>query len=355
MPVDDVVIECRSVYKIFGDRATEARNALADEGLTKAQVMSRFGCVVGVCEASFSVRRGEVFCIMGLSGSGKSTLVRHINRLVEPTSGQIFINGEEIGAKPVREMRRLRAEKIGMVFQGFGLMPHLNVRDNVAFGLELRHVARDRRQAIADEKLALVQLQGWGDHWPDELSGGMQQRVGLARALANDPDILLLDEPFSALDPVIRRQLQELFRSVSQAVQKTTVFITHDLDEAMRLGDRIAIMRDGSLVQIGTAGEIVAAPKDAYVAEFVEGISPLKILTAGDIMESLDSADGVADRDDLPRIEAGIHLDGVVDVAARRGLPIVVTAPAGTPIGIIQPKTLWRSISGHRRHDNEFH
>jgi glycine betaine/proline transport system ATP-binding protein len=353
MPRDDAVIECRNIYKIFGDRAIEARDALAHDGLTKAQVMSRFGCVVGVCDASFSVRRGEVFCIMGLSGSGKSTLVRHINRLVEPTSGQVLINGEEIGAKPVREMRRLRAEKIGMVFQGFGLMPHLNVRDNVAFGLELRHVARDRRQAIADEKLALVQLQGWGDHWPDELSGGMQQRVGLARALANDPDILLLDEPFSALDPVIRRQLQDLFRSVSRAVQKTTVFITHDLDEAMRLGDRIAIMRDGSLVQIGTAGEIVAAPKDDYVAEFVEGISPLKILTAGDIMEPLDSVDGVAD--DLPRAEGAIHLDGVVDLAARRGLPIVVTAPDGTPIGIIQPKTLWRSISGHRRHDSKFH
>jgi glycine betaine/proline transport system ATP-binding protein len=181
----------------------------------------------------------------------------------------------------------------------------------------------------------------------------MQQRVGLARALANDPDILLLDEPFSALDPVIRRQLQELFRSVSQAVQKTTVFITHDLDEAMRLGDRIAIMRDGNLVQVGTAGEIVAAPKDRYVAEFVEGLSPLKILTAADIMESLDSADRAAD--DLPRVEAAIHLDGVVKLAAQRGLPIVVTAPGGTPIGIIQPKTLWRSISGHRRHDNEFH
>jgi glycine betaine/proline transport system ATP-binding protein len=349
MPPDDAAIECRGVYKIFGKSAVAAQRALIDDGLSKAEVMSRFGCVVGVCNANFGVRHGEIFCIMGLSGSGKSTLVRHINRLIEPTSGQVFINGEEIGAKSVREMRRLRAEKIGMVFQGFGLMPHLNVRDNVAFGLELRGVPRDRRQTIADEKLALVQLEGWGDSWPDELSGGMQQRVGLARALANDPDILLLDEPFSALDPVIRRQLQDLFRSVSQAVHKTTVFITHDLDEAMRLGDRIAIMRDGSLVQIGRPSEIVAAPKDAYVAEFVEGISPLKILTAGDIMEPLGETPPCGD---WHRMDAAVRLDRLVELAADTGTPVVVTSAAGDPIGLIPPKTLWRSILGRNRHDH---
>ena len=348
MPVDDIAIECRDVYKIFGDRAVEACRALVNEGLSKAQVMSRFDCVVGVCGASFSVRRGEVFCIMGLSGSGKSTLVRHINRLIEPTTGQVFINGEEIGAKTVREMRQLRAEKIGMVFQGFGLMPHLNVRDNVAFGLELRRVASHRRQAIANEKLALVQLEGWGDRWPDELSGGMQQRVGLARALANDPDILLLDEPFSALDPVIRRQLQELFRSVSQAVQKTTVFITHDLDEAMRLGDRIAIMRDGSLVQIGTPNEIVTAPQDDHVAEFVEGISPLKILTAADIMLPLETMAPAGA--DWPRVDSAIRLDGLAKLFAEVGTPVVVTAD-GKEIGIVEPKILWHSILGHHRRD----
>jgi glycine betaine/proline transport system ATP-binding protein len=348
----DTAIECRNVYKLFGKHAIEAKGALVAEGLSKAQVMARFDCVVGVCDVSFSVRRGEVFCIMGLSGSGKSTLVRHINRLIDPTSGRIFINGEEIGSKSVRDMRRLRAEKIGMVFQGFGLMPHLNVRDNVAFGLELRHVPRELRLAIADEKLALVQLEDWGDHWPHELSGGMQQRVGLARALASDPDILLLDEPFSALDPVIRRQQQELFRSVAQAVQKTTVFITHDLDEAMQLGDRIAIMRDGSFVQVGRPSEIVTAPCDAYVAEFVEGISPLKVLSAGDIMDRLDPVHPAALSTQWPRVEAATRLDCLVDLVSSNETPVVITA-AGVEIGIVEPKALWRSIAGHARHDHK--
>ena len=227
------IIECRHVWKIFGKRALEALSAIRDQGMTKAQIVERFDCILGVADASFTVRQGEIFCIMGLSGSGKSTLVRHINRLIDPTAGQILVNGEDIGKKNPEELRRMRALEIGMVFQNMALFPHRTVRDNVAFGLEVRQVAREHRWALADEKLRMVQLADWGDRFPDELSGGMQQRVGLARALAADPGILLMDEPFSALDPLIRRQLQEQFLDLAKVMRKTTVFITHDLDEAI--------------------------------------------------------------------------------------------------------------------------
>src|SRR4029078_12051478 len=263
------VIECKGVWKLFGRSPSAALAAMRSESLGKTEVLKRFGCVVGVAPVDLEIVRGEIFCIMGLSGSGKSTLVRHINRLIEPTAGQILIDDEDIGKKSRSEMRRLRSDKMGMVFQNMALLPHRSVRENIAFGLELRGMPKEQRLGIAEEKLCLVGLEGFGDHFPSQLSGGMQQRVGLGRAMAADPEILLMDKPFSGLDPLIRRQLQDQFIELASRVRKTTVFISHDLDEAIRLGDRIAIMRDGRVVQVGTPSDIALNPCDAYVAEFV--------------------------------------------------------------------------------------
>jgi len=340
-------IECRNLYKIFGPRPKEALAALRENGLGKPDVKAKYDSVVGVHDVSFSVEPGEVFCIMGLSGSGKSTLVRHINRLVEPTAGSIFIQGEDIGLKSRRAMRKLRAEKIGMVFQNFALLPHLNVVDNVALGLELRSLPRDERIATARRKLALVHLSEWDEAWPEELSGGMQQRVGLARALASDPDILLMDEPFSALDPLIRRQLQDLFIDLSRQMRKTTVFITHDLAEAIRIGHRIGIMRDGRMVQIGTPSDIVSRPQDDYVKAFVQGISRLTILAAADIMEPLDGEDAaLAAEQHWPVRRPTALLDELIDLTAETDLPILIRDGEGEPAGIVRRRALLRSIQG---------
>ena len=246
------VVELTNVWKIFGDKADAAMKAVLERGLSKSDVLSEFEAVVGVKDATFSVNEGEIFCLMGLSGSGKSTLVRHVNRLIEPTSGSIKIGGVDVGSLNDEDLRALRAETIGMVFQNMALLPHRTVRDNVAFALELRGMDTFRRRQLADRAIATVSLDGYADRMPNELSGGMQQRVGLARALAADPDILLMDEPFSALDPLIRRGLQDEFLELSQSMNKTTLFITHDLDEAIRMGTRIGIMKDGEIVQIGT-------------------------------------------------------------------------------------------------------
>ncbi|MGE3875375.1 MAG: betaine/proline/choline family ABC transporter ATP-binding protein, partial [Parvibaculaceae bacterium] len=252
----------REIWKIFGQNAQAAYDAVTRDGVPSRELQQRFRVVVGVAGVNFDVRRGEIFCIMGLSGSGKSTLIRHVNRLIEPTAGQILIGGQDIGRISKAELRNLRARKISMVFQGTGLFPHWTTRDNVAFGLEVQGVPRAKRLVIAQEKLDLVQLGQWADRYPSELSGGMQQRVGLARALANDPELILMDEPFSALDPLIRRQLQDEFLSIWKTLNKTDLFITHDLDEAIRIGDRIAIMKEGQFVQVGTPEEIVTRPKD---------------------------------------------------------------------------------------------
>jgi glycine betaine/proline transport system ATP-binding protein len=278
MSAAPAAIELKNVWKVFGPRAREAMDAINGERLGKAQVLERFGCVVGVADVSFAVAPGETFCVMGLSGSGKSTLVRLINRLIEPTAGQILVGRDDLGALDEAALRAIRGSRIAMVFQDKALMPHRTVRDNVALGLEIRNVPRLKRWEIAERMLELVNLSGWEDRYPAELSGGMQQRVGLARALAADPAILLMDEPFSALDPLIRRQLQEFFLDLAARLRKTTVFVTHDLDEAIRLGTRIAIMNDGRIVQIGTPERIVMHPADDYVADFVRGISKLRIM-----------------------------------------------------------------------------
>ena len=282
-------IQIQNVWKVFGNTSKEALDAIQNKKISKTEALENYNSVIGVSDVSFDVKQGEIFCVMGLSGSGKSTLVRHINRLLEPTSGKILINGQDVMGLDRENLQELRNKKIGMVFQNFALMPHRSVVDNIAMPLEIRGVSKNDRLDAANKILEIVELQGWGNKFAHELSGGMQQRVGLARALAADPEFLLMDEPFSALDPLIRRQLQAEFIKLSKQMKKTTVFITHDLDEAVRVGHRIAIMRDGKVIQIGTPEEIVVSPADEYVADFVKGISRLKVVQAKTIMQSIES------------------------------------------------------------------
>jgi glycine betaine/proline transport system ATP-binding protein len=344
--VVSVAVECRDVWKIFGAEPEMALAGIRKEGLGKAEVLRRWDCVVGVAGVSFAVESGEIFCVMGLSGSGKSTLVRHINGLIQPTAGQILIDGQDIAGKRGAELRKVRAEKIGMVFQNFALLPHRTVIENVAFGLELREMPLPKRLARANDMLKLVDLAEWGNRWPHELSGGMQQRVGLARALAGDPDILLMDEPFGALDPLIRRQLQDEFLQLTRAMRKTTIFITHDLDEAMRFGSRIAIMRDGKLIQVGKAREIVRNPADDYVAAFVAGISPMQILRAGDVMLPLGADTSSAS----PRVRADTALNELGPLLAGTTAPVVVIDDAGNALGLVDKDVLLRNVQAGARH-----
>ena len=283
----ETAIQIQNVWKIFGNNSEEALDAIQNKNISKQEALEKYNSVIGVSNVSFDVNKGEIFCVMGLSGSGKSTLVRHINRLLEPTSGKILINDQDVMQFDKDSLQELRNKKIGMVFQNFALMPHRSVLDNIAMPLEIRGVSKNDRLDAANKILNIVELQGWGNKYAHELSGGMQQRVGLARALAADPEFLLMDEPFSALAPLIRRQLQTEFIKLSKQMKKTTVFITHDLDEAVRVGHRIAIMRDGAVVQIGTPEEIVVNPADEYVADFVKGISRLKVVQAKTIMKSI--------------------------------------------------------------------
>ncbi|MFY9477796.1 MAG: glycine betaine/L-proline ABC transporter ATP-binding protein ProV [Aquabacterium sp.] len=270
------------VFKVFGDKPEQALE-LVHQGLSKQDILARTGQSIGVFDATFEIQAGEIFVIMGLSGSGKSTLVRLLNRLIEPTAGRIVIDGEDINGHSDAKLRALRRKDISMVFQSFALMPHMTVRDNTAFGLELAGVGKQARLAQADHALEQVGLAGWGDSYPDELSGGMQQRVGLARALAADPSILLMDEAFSALDPIIRTEMQSELLRLQQVQRRTIVFISHDLDEAMRIGDRIAIMKDGVVVQVGTPDEILRAPADDFVRSFVRGVDAAAVFKAADI------------------------------------------------------------------------
>ncbi len=339
--MSDAAIVCRNLWKIVGAREQEAL-AAARDGVGKDAIRDRFGCVVGVADVSFEVRPGEIFCVMGLSGSGKSTMVRHLNRPIEPTAGEVMIGGRDVNKLDATELRALRSDHVGMVFQSMALLPHRSVVDNVALSLELRGVPLKKRHAMAEEKLALGDLSGWSDRYPDELSGGMKQRVGLARAMAADPEILLMDEPFSALDPLIRRQLQDQFIDLAKVLNKTTVFITHDLDEAIRLGDHIAIMKDGRVVQTGTPEDIVMAPADAYVADFVAGVSRLGLVTAARIMQPIENG---IDLSTAPRVASGATLGALVDIACDTDSPIVV-ANGVEPLGWISKRNLLKGIQG---------
>lgn len=267
--MSEAKIEVRNVFKIFGGREKQALEMIG-QGQSKDQVLAATGCVVGVNDLSLSIGAGEIFVIMGLSGSGKSTLVRHFNRLIDPTSGQILVDGQDILSYDMHALREFRRHKISMVFQSFGLLPHKTVLDNVAYGLMVRGESKSLCRERALQWISTVGLKGYETSYPHQLSGGMRQRVGLARALAADTDIILMDEAFSALDPLIRAEMQDQLLELQQSLRKTIVFITHDLDEAVRIGNRIAILKDGRLIQVGTPREILHAPADGYVDRFVQ-------------------------------------------------------------------------------------
>ena len=276
------LLTLKNVCKVFGESPKKALKLL-DKGLSKDEIFEKTGNTLGVVNASFDINEGEIFVIMGLSGSGKSTLVRLFNRLIEPSRGELVLEGQDIAKASKSELRKIRREKMSMVFQSFALMPHMSVIENTAFGLELSGVSKEERNQRALDALSQVGLEAWAESYPSELSGGMQQRVGLARALANDPKILLMDEAFSALDPLIRTEMQDELLKLQQKHKRTIVFISHDLDEAMRIGDRIAIMHDGRVVQVGAPEEILKNPADDYVSSFFRGVDVSTVLSAGDI------------------------------------------------------------------------
>ncbi|MEX0834250.1 MAG: glycine betaine/L-proline ABC transporter ATP-binding protein [Actinomycetota bacterium] len=325
---------CLSAWKVYGPHPERIVGS-AEADLPRAELLEKTGCVAAVRDVSFEVQAGEVFVVMGLSGSGKSTLVRMINRLHDPTAGQVLIDGEDVTELSAERLRDVRRQKVSMVFQHFGLFPHRLIVDNVAYGLEIRGVDKEERMRKAREVLEVVGLSGWENHFPDELSGGMQQRVGLGRALATDPEIMLFDEPFSALDPLIRRDMQDQVVKLQKDLKKTMIFITHDLAEALKLGDRIAIMKDGEFVQVGTPEEVVAHPANSYVADFTRDVPRAHVLTARTIMSPAPT-DGarsygpdvaadmvvqdlipiVAESDLLLRVMDGDQIVGVVDRGA---------------------------------------
>ncbi|MET0234863.1 MAG: betaine/proline/choline family ABC transporter ATP-binding protein [Kibdelosporangium sp.] len=326
---------------MFGPKAARVPGSAELGALSRRELLDRTGCTAAVRDIDFEVAPGEVFVVMGLSGSGKSTLVRCLTRLIEPTSGEVIFEGEDILAAGPKRLRDLRRRKFSMVFQHFGLLPHRCVVDNVAYGLEIRGIGRAERNKRAGEVIDLVGLGGYELSYPDQLSGGMQQRVGLARALAGDPDVLLFDEPFSALDPLIRRDMQSEVIRLHREVGKTMVFITHDLSEALKLGDRILIMRDGALVQIGTGDELVAAPADDYVRDFVQDVSRADVLTLKWIMRPK--------RDDDPLDGPELGPDVVVREATRSVLaaekPVKVVRD-GELLGIVGDEEILAVIAG---------
>lgn len=277
------ILKVNQLTKLFGPGIEQGMDLLK-QGYTKERLAKEKSITVGVNRVSLDIREGEIFVIMGLSGSGKSTLVRMLNRLIEPTGGEVLFHGQDLRKMSKSELREVRRKSISMVFQKFALFPHRTVLENVEYGLEVQKVAKSERRSRAMSSLELVGLKGWEDRFPDQLSGGMQQRVGLARALANDPEVLLMDEAFSALDPLIRRDMQDELLELQEKMKKTIVFITHDLDEALRIGDRIALMKDGELIQIGTPEEMLTQPADRYVERFIEDVDLSKVLTASRVM-----------------------------------------------------------------------
>ncbi|WP_343592938.1 glycine betaine/L-proline ABC transporter ATP-binding protein ProV [Paracidovorax wautersii] len=327
-----------SVFKVFGDSPEEALKLL-DQGKTKQEILAATGNSIGVFDASFTIEAGEIFVVMGLSGSGKSTLVRMLNRLIEPTAGRIVVDGQDINALSDRQLRALRRKDISMVFQSFALMPHMTVLDNTAFGLELAGVDREERRQQAAQALEQVGLAAWGESYPDELSGGMQQRVGLARALASDPSILLMDEAFSALDPIIRTEMQSELLRLQEVRRRTIVFISHDLDEAMRIGDRIAIMKDGHVVQVGTPDDILRNPANDYVRNFVRGVDAAAVFKASDIARKrLTVVREHTDRGCRPALQL---IEGHDDNFAY------VVTPSQRYLGTVSADSLRAALHGH--------
>ena len=389
-------IEVRHLYKIFGPRPQEVL-AQVEAGTGKEEILSRTGHTVGLHDVNLSVGKAETFVVMGLSGSGKSTFVRCVNRLIDPTGGQVLVGGVDIVELGAAEIKALRRTRMSMVFQRFGLLPHRNVVENVAYGLRVQGMLKEKRQERARRWIEVVGLQGYERMRPSQLSGGMQQRVGLARALCTDPDILLMDEPFSALDPLIRRDMQDELVRLQRDLNKTIVFITHDLDEALRLGDRIAILKDGRVVQVGTPVEIITRPADAYVQEFVRDVNRARVLNAGVVMDQVEPLPldttpdtarqalqrshrricfvtdrdrrfrGLVHIDDLPgavargdrdlgevlrrsapTARASQSLDELLGVAAESWLPIAVLGERDRFLGFLTRRTTLAALAGDR-------
>jgi glycine betaine/proline transport system ATP-binding protein len=335
-------IAVERLWKVFGPKPERVPGSpLAD--LSRPELRAKTGCLAAVRDVSFDIQSGEVFVVMGLSGSGKSTLVRCLTRLIEPTSGEVRIDGESVREMSAKRLRELRRHRVAMVFQHFGLLPHRQVLDNVAYGLEIQGQGRTERHQRATQMLELVGLNGHEHQYPEQLSGGMQQRVGLARALATDPAVLLFDEPFSALDPLIRRDMQAEVRRLHAEVGKTMVFITHDLAEALTLGDRIAVLRDGDLVQVGTPEELVGAPADDYVADFVREVPRADVLTLRWIIRAATDGEAVEDQ---PLPATTVIRDAIARVL-HADRPIAVVD--GTErIGVIDADQLLPALIGHR-------
>ncbi len=334
-------VEIQKVWKIFGPNPEYVYKSVQPTD-SRRDVRKKTGHVIAVRDVSLNVAKGEVFVVMGLSGSGKSTLVRCLSRLIEPTAGQVLINQMNVIEMSEGDLRHLRRHTVSMVFQRFGLFPHKRVVDNVAYGLEVRGMDVLERRKMANQVLELVGLENWGTRYPHELSGGMQQRVGLARALAVDPEIMLCDEPFSALDPLIRRDMQNELLNLQQSLQKTIIFITHDFLEAIKLGDRIAIMKDGEIVQVGTSQEIVANPGNDYVREFTQDVPREKVLTAEVIMQPGDSS--ITSQDFT--VPYNLTLEECIPLLVGQDGSRPVVDSEGKIIGSVDQKALLMALSG---------
>ena len=340
--MSDVKLVCKNVLKIFGSNPKRVLDN-HDRSKSRAEIQAETGHVVAVKDVSFEVKKGECFVVMGLSGSGKSTLVRCISRLIEPTGGQVIIDGEDVTQMDKKDLRNLRRHKMAMVFQHFGLFPHRRVIDNISYGLEVRGMGKVDRTDKAMEILKLVGLEGWDQMYPRELSGGMQQRVGLARAMAVDPEILIFDEPFSALDPLIRREMQDELLELQSKLQKTLVFITHDFLEAIKMGDNIAIMKDGQISHVGTPEEIVANPIDKYVSDFTEDVPRYKVLSAGKVMRSTKQKS-------IPKgFEAILDtakIDSLIEICADSDVALPVTcSDTGKILGEIDRSIIMKAMN----------
>jgi glycine betaine/proline transport system ATP-binding protein len=340
------VIEVRSLWKVFGPGDHGRAIAESKRGSSRADILATSGQTIGVRDVSFEVASGESFVVMGLSGSGKSTLIRCMSGLQSISAGDVVIDGTSLVGISEERLRDLRRSKFAMVFQHFGLFPHRKVIDNAAYGLEVQGVSKDVRRRKAGEILSLVGLDGWADHYPDQLSGGMQQRVGLARALALDPEILFFDEPFSALDPLIRHDMQNELLRLQHEQRRTIVFITHDFDEALRLGDRVAVMKDGVFEQVGTAEQVVAKPATPYVAAFTRDVSIAKVLKVHSVMSRLSSADSTGPSATSRSVNADQSLESILPMFLTDLSPLLVLAPSGSIIGEVSGSAVAAALTG---------
>ena len=336
-------IEINNVYKIFGSNPKSILPMVKD-GASKEEILDKTGHTVGLDNVTLKIEEGEIFVCMGLSGSGKSTLIRHLNRLIDPTDGEIIVEGTNVMSLNKQQLIEFRRHKMSMVFQRFGLFPHRTVIDNVGYGLEMQGVAEAERKKTAMEKIEAVGLSGFENQFPAQLSGGMQQRVGLARALANDTDIMLMDEAFSALDPLIRSDMQKQLIDLQSELKKTIVFITHDLDESLRLGDHIGILNHGKLVQVGTPVDIIMNPADDYVKAFVKDVNRTKVIKAKTIMKSKENVNGI-DKNNLVTVKEDQFIEEFLPQVVCRNANCEVVDKSGNVTGYITNKELQKTLT----------